>query len=349
MSLLLPALVAACAAPAEVDAWFTRTDAIVRGWQASNAELYATVALVEPGDGAMFCTGALVSPDVVLTAAHCLAWPGAPEGVTPDEVEIALGALDAEAPAERRPVRAIALHPAHGAPIASDDPAGVGRADDLAVLVLAAPVDVQAPAPLLSEAELASMGEGASLLIAGYGLVDARAFDAGRLYVGQTAWLRRSPFELLAGGAELADVCMGDSGGPAYAFFDGVPRLVGVTSRGADDSAVLCGDRGIYTLAPAYRAWIEGVIAEAGARPLVEAPPAQADGLAVELEVWPEPPTQDPDLLDGPDGCTFTADRRLGGPDALLLAVLLLAGVRQRRSRTQRKPRRDERSDHEKA
>ncbi|WP_408629874.1 trypsin-like serine protease [Amycolatopsis aidingensis] len=48
--------------------------------------------------------------------------------------------------------------------------------------------------------------------------------------------------------------CYGDSGGPAYKLVNGVPQLVGGSSRGATK---LCGVApGVYTSQPDFRDWI---------------------------------------------------------------------------------------------
>jgi len=50
-----------------------------------------------------------------------------------------------------------------------------------------------------------------------------------------------------------AGTCNGDSGGPAYILKDGIYYLFGVTSRGSE----LCNDVGVYTNALTYKDWID--------------------------------------------------------------------------------------------
>lgn len=53
-----------------------------------------------------------------------------------------------------------------------------------------------------------------------------------------------------------AGTCNGDSGGPAYLKKDGQLFLLGVTSRGSE----LCNDTGVYTNAVYYKTWIADTI-----------------------------------------------------------------------------------------
>lgn len=53
-----------------------------------------------------------------------------------------------------------------------------------------------------------------------------------------------------------AGTCNGDSGGPAYVKKDGQLFLLGVTSRGSE----LCNDTGVYTNAVFYKTWITDTI-----------------------------------------------------------------------------------------
>jgi secreted trypsin-like serine protease len=53
-----------------------------------------------------------------------------------------------------------------------------------------------------------------------------------------------------------AGTCNGDSGGPAYVKKDGQLFLLGVTSRGSE----LCNDSGVYTNAVFYKTWITDTI-----------------------------------------------------------------------------------------
>lgn len=97
--------------------------------------------------GARFCTGTLVAPDQVLTAAHCLYNPQTGALVAPKEIRFVAGLRIDKKAAMRRVVRAVADPDfAYG----RAGPAGVSA--DLALLVLAVPIPAKAAVPFGSGA-----------------------------------------------------------------------------------------------------------------------------------------------------------------------------------------------------
>ncbi len=236
---------------------------IIDGAPARADQMRSTLALIDPGSGAFFCTGTLVQPTVVITAAHCLMTPDQAGFIQADDAQVGVGVLDARAvPQNKRvDIARFTVHPNFAQNPQSDDPSSLGQDDDIAVLVLARPVDGLPVTPILPADRLDELVGGTSLVISGYGVNDLRSDAAGVLHIGQTSVVRSSAHEVLAGGGDDADTCFGDSGGPAYLDVGGRSYLVGATSRGANDAPVDCGDRGIYTLVPAYHAWIDEVVA----------------------------------------------------------------------------------------
>ncbi len=344
---------------------------IVDGQLATEAERYGTVALIYTSDGEVWCTGTLVAPRVVVTAAHCvvdqdLNTDAVIRRLAPSEVIVAAGPLDMSqaTDADAYEVTRITVHPGFPNDAPSDHPTGANRYDDLAVLVLASPVTGIAPVviPDASEADAALVADTA-LTISGYGTVDADGRGGGVLYIAETPFVARVGVELVAGRAGAPDTCPGDSGGPAYLFAGGSPLLVGVTSRSSQDVDAACGEGGVYGFAPAYREWIaansDGLYAPGSGGPTEpldeptcdpETEDCGGDAGTCDPETEDcggdagtcDPETEDcgedagtcdPETEDCGDGCGAAGSR--GGGWAWLAATgLLLAFWRARRART---------------
>lgn len=207
------------------------------GGRAASAEIAAHSVLIVSTRGAS-CTGTVLAPDLLLTAAHCVG-PAADYAV----------ALVDENPPRLIPATRIALHPRF-------DP-GQFRSrtptPDLALVKLAEPLPAR-----LRPARLASDGippKGSSLLLAGYGMTsDGAEQTAGQLRtvslpsIGTTGGIM---VRLSKGGG--AGACTGDSGGPA--FRNGA--LAGVTSWvTAAGGKRGCGGVTGVTLVSLHRDWI---------------------------------------------------------------------------------------------
>ena len=203
-----------------------------------------TVALT--ADGEAMCTGTLIAPQVVLTAAHCMGGGG------PDAVSFGNNAEKGESVE----VESMHLYP---------DP---DWTYDVAVLRLkhAAPVaHVQLAMPCVME----KFRDGDQVTVVGFGATedddwnvrknevttivrDHDCSDTNRFLCNQQV----SPNGEFVAGKDGKDSCYGDSGGPVYYRTGGVDYLVGVTSRGATDHDD-CGHGGVYVRPDAIFGWIE--------------------------------------------------------------------------------------------
>jgi MYXO-CTERM domain-containing protein len=274
--------------------------AVVNGRVAQQGDIHATVALVDVS-GNFFCTGSLVRPDIVISAAHCFQDPDTMRWMTAQEMRVASNALNAQpAPAgQRHGVSRYVRHASYPRNDINQHPSGMGRDDDIAIVFLSDPVHSQAPVPIFPADRLDELEpRRTAIIVSGYGITDVTGQNdrSGQLHVGETPYLERSAHELLAGGNGLTDTCNGDSGGPAYVVLDGTRYLLGATSRAAHDSQGDCGDRGLYTLVPGYMDWLEAETAGAIGGPPdppgePEAPPPEPEPFEPEPSE-PEPPPE---------------------------------------------------------
>ena len=174
----------------------------------------AVVALVErpmcSDEFTVACSGTLVAPQIVLTAAHCV-----PFGATREvHVGSSVGAGDFVAVVDA--IR----HPAF------DD---ATHAFDLAIVRLAEPVEVAPVA--LPPATLDASFAGASARVVGFGVEAAGAIADGKRRSG-TMTIETVDERTFTATPTPSNTCGGDSGGPVFVAVGASEQLLGVTVAG---------------------------------------------------------------------------------------------------------------------
>src|SRR6201991_2335507 len=200
------------------------------------------------GSRGNFCTGSVIAPKVVLTAAHCVQ-PGA---------EYRLVDYSTGAPALQN-VKTVAIHPGFRMEAMQAHRATA----DVALLQLEQPAKEKAAAVLgMPNIPIAVGGRftiaGIGVTVRGDGKSGGTVRVAGLVATGQPGTLQIRLVDPLSQGArDGLGACTGDSGGPVFEDKQTGPAIVGVISwsTGPNNSAGCGGITGVTPLT-LYRDWI---------------------------------------------------------------------------------------------
>jgi len=232
--------------------------AIVGGGSAAPAGIARSVVTVV-GSRGNFCTGALIAPDVVLTAGHCVT-PGASYKI------VDYG----DKPAKLLDVRAVAVHPSFSLPTLL----GHRATADVALLQLTAKGPSGA-SPAATGIPQIPIEVGGRFTVAGMGVSirgDGRSGGvtraAGLVATGKPGTLQIRLVDATTQGArDGLGACTGDSGAPVFEDQQGKAVIVGVVSWSTGpNNAAGCGGLTGVTPLTVYRDWILQTARAWGAR-----------------------------------------------------------------------------------
>jgi secreted trypsin-like serine protease len=272
------------------------------------------------------CTGTVISPMVILTAAHCV--ENITSGVvTPaSAIEVVTGRLDwtDTATGQLLQVASVIVNPGYTL---------TTFGTDAALLILAAPT--QAPAiALATPADSALRAPGAQSLLAGWGDTSAAettpptAARWGSTVIQTPAYCSVNeaadgvPFDAAAAFCAIdapsfaVSPCYGDSGGPLIAAGATTPTEIGITSRG--DVNCDPSDPSVFTAVDTISSWADQTIADYPPPPAIApSPPIEEPGTPAQPQ--PKSPADAQSASVPPDGGLYTGRLRHGGRVAVTL------------------------------
>ncbi|MGJ5830744.1 S1 family serine peptidase [Streptomyces ossamyceticus] len=197
-----------------------------------------------------FCGGSLLSPDVVMTAAHCV------DDVKPKQIETVVGrtVLSSKKQGHLRNIRTITIHPRYNGDY------------DVAFLELDKPVYGIAPVNLPTPGTDALIRPGSKATVAGWGNTDTEVpTHPDRLRAVNVPIVSHIECKAtysnynkkvhVCAGVEGKDSCQGDSGGPLFRTLKGRKGVyqIGVVSYG--DGCAAQGAPGVYTYTGSAQLW----------------------------------------------------------------------------------------------
>jgi V8-like Glu-specific endopeptidase len=295
----------------------------------------AVVLLVISFDsGYSMCTAEIVSPHVVMTAAHCVD-PAETGPVKRFDIFLGDDLDDPQLSAD--PKMWLKVKSTHHDP--KFDGQRLGDGHDVAVVILDQPTTI-APLPL-NRTPLTQASMGQMLRLVGYGVTNGWTQQgSGRKRQTSTPLSDYDQTFITFGNAQKG-TCQGDSGGPAFMVIGGVEQIVGVTSFGDQGCQQGGWDTRVDTIGVPF---VDPFIAmhdpaggsgggAGGTPPRLSPDPGQLGHSDVTdaVPAQPRPGAHDPAACDT-GGCDL-APRAHHGWTGYFLGLLLLILSRRRRAR----------------
>lgn len=251
---------------------------IIGGSTVPDDELPTLVRIAMDLDDTMWsvCTGTLISPTAILTAAHCTdaAYIASKFGKpAPKEPIFHYTFMHAVAhKKDTQLAKSVEFHQ----PWHVDYPYP-GHSNDIGIVHLSQPVTGRRYQKLATSADIAKLHSGDPLLAAGYGLsVGSDNGSIGTLRKGIDNFGQAGSYEVTTSGNGPQHICEGDSGGPLFASTSD-DLQIGITSR-VEVAPPSCTGRSAYTRVDQYLDWIRERVPDLDGTPPSSDGGAPADG-----------------------------------------------------------------------
>jgi len=308
-------------------------DFVINGQEGLHVDFPSIVALTYNEGKSEFCSGTLIKPDLVLTAAHCVAYMSVKNSHVVYGYE---NILDCDK-ADIISMHSKSMHPNYSQ-----------QSDnwyDVALILLHKDIPNANVAEILPiTGFIPTLDPDSRVIIAGYGrhyttgtpgtVLDVSQ-TSGVLYFGDVPVISRdNDFEIIVGEDQAGkpNVCYGDSGGPIYVTYNGKTYVTGVASRIPPGKPVECGHGGVYSLPGSHVQWIEEEYVKLQEKRDKEPSGAGGSGGAdgaggtPPLPSIPPPPyeheeKEEPQVILSPNSCTYTINHAHNS-SATLIALL---------------------------
>lgn len=233
--------------------------AVIGGSAVTNADVPWQVLFII--NGQQVCSGALVSPTQIVSAAHC--FTGHP--VSQVQAWTAITDLSARSTTSQLKLASITAHPSFDATTFANDIAVVRLAQAVparlgaATIALPATQDAALWPAAGDTATVSGWGETASDSTAASDRLQAGVVDIlaapGASTCGEYGDSYLPSLQICAGKSDGSiDACQGDSGGPLTMVVDGRPVLAGISSTGLQ--CATAGYPGLYARATSFLPWL---------------------------------------------------------------------------------------------